>query len=172
MSAIQITRSTASGNSGAGSLAGPRRGVAIVYEARAGGRAALLYARALAGHARVPLTVLSVAGKERTDVGCGACRQGAAFRNELACEFATAELTEARELIASASADVVVDYVLARGSFTWAVLTVAGDHGADVIVLPAQRRRRLRRMVSRDRAKMLESRTSASVIVAPDAADC
>src|ERR1700722_15259694 len=121
MSAFEITASTASGNPGVGPLAQPRRGVAIIYEARAGGRAALLYARALAGHARVPLTVLSVAGRERTDVGCGACRQGAAFRNELACESATAQLTEARNLITSAPPDVVVDYVLARGSLTWAV---------------------------------------------------
>jgi nucleotide-binding universal stress UspA family protein len=47
------------------------------------------------------------------------------------------------------------------------VLTVVADHGADVIVLPARHRGRLRRMLSRDRAKMLMKRTSASVIVAP-----
>jgi nucleotide-binding universal stress UspA family protein len=172
MSTIEITGSTAPDNPGSGGLARPHRGVAIAYEGRAEGRAALRYARALAGHAGAPLTVLTVASKERTDVGCGSCRQGVAFRNELACEFATEQLTEARNLIASAPAQVAVHYVLGRGTFTRAVLTVARDHDADVIVLPARRRGRLRRMVSRDRAKMLRKRTSASVIVAPDTAHC
>jgi nucleotide-binding universal stress UspA family protein len=112
MSTIEITASRVSDNPGSGELARPHRGVAIVYEGRPEGRAALRYARALAGH------------------------------------------------------------VGGRGTFTRAVLTVARDHDADVIVLPARRRGRLRRMVSRDRAKMLKKRTSASVIVAPDAADC
>ena len=114
--------------------------------------------------------MLTVASKERTDVGCGSCRQGVAFRNEIACEFATEQLTEARNLIASAPTQVAVQYVVGRGTFTRAVLTITADHGVDVIVLPARRRGRLRRMVSRDRAKMLKQRTSASVIVAPDAA--
>ncbi len=167
MSAIEITGSTTADNSGAGELARSRCGVAIVYEGRAEGRAALWYARALAGHAGVPLTVLTVASKERTDVGCGSCRQGMAFRNELACEFATAALIEARNLIEATPPPVAVQYVLGQGSFTRAVLTVAEEHGADVVVLPAPRRGRLRHIVSRDRAKMLERRTSASVVVAP-----
>ena len=140
-----------------------------MYDGRAEGRAALRYARALAERAGAPLTVLTVASKERTDIGCGLCREGVAFRNELACEFATEQLTEARNLIASAPALVAVRYALGRGTFTRAVLTTAGDHGADLIVLPAPRRGRLRRLVSRDRAKMLSKRTSASVIVAPAA---
>jgi nucleotide-binding universal stress UspA family protein len=172
MSTIEITTPTAPVNTGPAASGGRPRGVAVVYEARAEGRAALLYARALAADTGAPLTVLTVASRERTDMGCGSCRQGAAFRNEMACEFATADLTEARDVIAPAQADLAVDYVLARGSFTRAVLTTAGNHGADVIVLPGQRRGRVRRRVSRDRAKVLESRTSASVVVAPDAPDC
>ena len=171
MSVIEITGSAASGHPGSGELGRPHRGVAIVYQGRAEGRAALRYARALAEQVGAPLTVLSVASQERTDVGCGSCRQGMAFRNELACEFATEQLTEARNLIGSAPAQVPVHYVLGRGAFTRAVLTVAADHGAEVIVLPARHPGRLRRMLSRDRAKMLKKRTSASVIVAPDTAD-
>src|ERR1700742_3398236 len=171
MTTIDITGSSASDDPRPGELVRPHRGVAVVYEGRAEGRVALRYARALAEHVGAPLTVLTVASKERTDVGCGSCRQGVAFRNEIACEFATEQLTEARNLIASARAGVAVQYVLGRGTFTRAVLTITADHGADVIVLPARRLGRLRRMVSRDRAKMLTKRTSASVIVAPDAAD-
>lgn len=169
MSTSEITTSTTSVSAGSGGLAQPHLGVAAVYEAGAEGRAALLYAHGLAADAGVPLTVLTVASKERTDIGCGACRQGAAFRNEIACECATTDLTEARNMIAFAQGDVAIDYVLARGSFTRAVLTTAGNRGADVIVLPARRRGRLRRILSRDRAKMLESRTPASVIIAPHA---
>jgi nucleotide-binding universal stress UspA family protein len=144
----------------------------IIYEGRRESRAALRYAHALAGQVGLPLTVLSIASKERTDIGCGSCRRGAAFRNELACEFATSHLTEARDLIESEeAADVVVELALARGSFVRAVLTAVEDDGADVIVLSARRRGRLRRAVSRDRVKLLRSRTLASVIVAPDAAD-
>jgi nucleotide-binding universal stress UspA family protein len=172
MSTEEITRSTGSGNRVSEGPAHPQRGVVIVYQGRREGRAALRYSRALAGQVGVPLTVLSIASKERTDIGCGSCRQGSAFRNELACEFATAQLTEARDLIESEEpADVAVDFALARGSFVRAVLTAVGDHGADVIVLPARRRGRLRRAFSRDPVKMLRGRTSASVIVAPDAAD-
>jgi nucleotide-binding universal stress UspA family protein len=170
MSTAEIMRSAESGSPVTGRPAHPRRGVVIVYAGRREDGAALRYARALAGQVGVPLTVLSIASKERTDIGCGSCRQGAAFRNELACEFATGQLTEARDLIKSEPADVAVGFVLARGSFVRAVLTAVGDHGADVIVLPARRRGRLRRAVSRDRVKMLRSRTSVTVIVAPDAA--
>jgi nucleotide-binding universal stress UspA family protein len=166
MSTAEIT---GSGNRSPRDLAHPQRGVMVVYEGRREGGAALRYARALAGQVGVPLTVLCIASKERTDIGCGSCRQGAAFRKELACECATADLTEARDLIESwEPTDVAVDFALARGSFVRAVLTAVGDHGADVIVLPAPRRSRLRRAVSRDRVQMLRGRTSASVIAAPE----
>jgi nucleotide-binding universal stress UspA family protein len=171
MSTREITRYTASGNPGAGAPAHSSRGAAVVYEGRGEGRAALRYARGLARRVGAPLTVVSVASKKRTDVGCGSAREGAAFRNELVCEFATAHLTEARSLIGTEPADVAVEYVLARGAFTRAVLTASGDHGVDVIVLPARRGGPPRRMVSRDRVKMLRSRTATTVIVAPGVAD-
>jgi hypothetical protein len=115
MSTEEITRSAGSGNRVSGGPAHPLRGVVIVYAGRREGRAALRYAGALAGQGGVPLTVLSIASKERTDIGCGSCRQGAAFRNELACEFATGHLTEARDLLVSEGpADVAVDFALGR----------------------------------------------------------
>jgi hypothetical protein len=76
MSTAEITRSAGSGNRVSAGLAHPQRGVVIVYEGRGEGRAALRYARALAGQVGVPLTVLGIASKERTDIGCGSCRQG------------------------------------------------------------------------------------------------
>lgn len=128
MSVIEITGSAACGHPDSGELGRPHRGVAIVYQGRAEGRAALRYARALAEQVGAPLTVLSVASQERTDVGCGSCRQGMAFRNELACEFATEQLTEARNLIGSAPAQVPVHYVLGRGD---------SDRGDSAISTPA-----------------------------------
>jgi nucleotide-binding universal stress UspA family protein len=166
MSTVEISRFTAPGDPAVDRPARRYRRIAVVYEKRGEGAGALRHACALAARDGAPLTVLSVASRERTDIGCGSCRQGAMFRNELACEFATSELTEARSLIESESFGVAVDYALARGWFTHAVLTAAADHGADVIVLPARRRSRLRRTFSRDRVEMLRRRTDASVIVA------
>jgi len=133
----------------------------IVYEPGAAGRAALLHAHSLAVDESAQLTVIAIASRERTDVGCGSCRQGAMFRNELACECATDALGEARELISSASPAVKVGYALVRGTFRRAVVQAARDHDAGVIVLPARRR------FSRDRARMLDGRTPASVVVSP-----
>jgi nucleotide-binding universal stress UspA family protein len=138
--------------------------VMIVYEPGAAGRAALLHAHTLAAGASAGLTVVAVASRERTDVGCGSCRQGAMFRNEIACECATDALGEARKVIASASPTLTVAYELARGTFRRAVVQAARDHDAAVIVLPARRRR-----LSRDRVRLLDGRTPASVVVAPSA---
>lgn len=148
--------------------AAPRDRVAVVYERSAEGRAALLYAHALAVRAGTPLTVLAVASERRTDIGCACGRQGAVFHNALAREFATAELGEARKVVSSAGAGVCVDYALAPGgSFTRAVLKAADGRSADAIVLPAPRTGPLRRFKIRDRAARLQRRTGSSVIVAP-----
>ncbi len=142
--------------------------IVIVYEQSAAGRAALLHAHSLASQAGARLAVVAVASKERTDVGCGSCRQGAAFRNELACEGAESALSEARAVLSSCPPSVTVGYGLARGAFRRAVAQAAREQRADVIVLPA-RGGRLRRRFSRDRAAMLEGRTAGAVVVVPGA---
>lgn len=142
--------------------------IVIVYEQSAAGRAALLHAHSLASQAGARLAVVAVASKERTDVGCGSCRQGAAFRNELACEGAESALSEARAVLSSCPSSVTVGYGLARGAFRRAVAQAAREQRADVIVLPA-RGGRLRRRFSRDRAAMLEGRTAGAVVVVPGA---
>jgi nucleotide-binding universal stress UspA family protein len=167
MSTVEIT-GPASVDAGARTSAPPPGGVMIVYERGEAGRAALLHAHLLAG-AHAPLTVVAVASKERTDMGCGSCRQGAAFRNELACEGAAIALDEARTVLSSASPPAVARYELARGTFRRAVVQAARDRRAGVIVLPARGTGRLRRLFSRDRVKLLEGRTTASVVIAPDA---
>jgi nucleotide-binding universal stress UspA family protein len=167
MSTLEIT-GPASVEAAAGPSAEPPGGVMVVYERGDAGRAALLHAQLLAG-AQPPLTVVAVASRERTDMGCGSCRQGAAFRNELACQGATMALSEARTVLSSASPTAVARYELARGSFRRAVVQAARDHRADVIVLPARGNGRVRRLFSRDRVKLLEGRTTASVVIAPDA---
>jgi nucleotide-binding universal stress UspA family protein len=149
----------------------PSGGVMVVHERGAAGRAALLHAHSLAARKNAPLTVVAVASKERTDIGCGSCRQGAAFRNELACEGAAVVLGEARSALSSAAPSVTVGYELARGTFRRAVVRAARDRHAAVIVVPARGGGRLRRLFSRDRAAMLEGRTPSSVVVAPVAPD-
>jgi hypothetical protein len=144
-------------------------GVLVVYERGPEGRAALLHAHSLAAGADAPLTVVAIASKERTDIGCGSCRQGAAFRNELSCEGAETALSEARIVLSSSPPSVIVGYELARGAFRRAVVQAARDHRAGVIVVPARAGGRLRRRLSRDRATMLEGRTAATVVLAPDA---
>lgn len=168
MSAIETRQRAAICAVGAEHRPDPCRSVAVVYERRPEGRAALQSALTLAARAGVGLTVMAVASEERTDVGCGSCRQGASFRNEIACECATEDLLEARDLVASEHTEVAVQYVLARGWFTRAVLSSADEHGAGVIVLPARRGGRLRRRLSVDRARRLRKRSAAAVVVAPD----
>jgi nucleotide-binding universal stress UspA family protein len=167
MSTVEIT-----GRSAAETAASqPRRqsgGVMVVYEQGPAGRAALLHAHALAAGAGAPLTVVAIASKERTDIGCGSCRQGAAFRNELSCEGAATALSDARTVLSSSPPSVIVGYELARGAFRRAVVQAGRDHRADVIVVPARAGGRLRRRLSRDRVRMLEGRTESSVVVAPE----
>jgi hypothetical protein len=68
MSTEEITRSTGSGDRVSEGPAHRQRGVVIVYDGRREGRAALRYAGVLAGQVDVPLTVVSIASKERTDI--------------------------------------------------------------------------------------------------------
>ncbi|HLI60696.1 MAG TPA: universal stress protein [Solirubrobacteraceae bacterium] len=173
MAAAEITERVASidADGHAPAVAVARRGVAVVCERSAEGRAALLYASRLAARAGRPLTVLAVSSEERTDIGCGCGRQAAAFRNTMHRELATEELSEAREVVAAAHPGVPVAYLLARGgSFIRAVRDAADRHDVDVIVLPAPRTGPLRRICSRDRAERLRRRTASTVIVAPPGA--
>jgi hypothetical protein len=170
MRTVEITGRSAAET--AASKPRPRSGgVMVVYERGPAGRAALLHAHALAAAAAAPLTVVAIASKERTDIGCGSCRQGAAFRNELSCEGAATALSEARTVLSSSRPSVMVGYELARGAFRRAVVQAGRDHRADVIVVPARSGGRLRRRLSRDRVRMLEGRTASSVVVGPDAPD-
>jgi hypothetical protein len=142
------------------------RAVVVVYEHNTAGAAALLHAHSLAADRRARLTVLAVASKERTDIGCGSCRQGAMFRNQIACQCATDALSEARNVVASAGPSVDVGFEVVRGPFRGAVGRAAREHDAGVIVLPALGP--IRRRLSRDRVKRLEGDTAASVVVAPN----
>lgn len=159
MSALEVTGQ-------ASAIRTPRSGaVVVVYERTAAGHSALLHAQSLAAAARAPLTVVAVASRERTDMGCGSCRQGAMFRNELACACASEALREARDVIASARPAVDVSFALVRGPFRRAVAEAIDEHGAGSVVLPAVGP--IRRRLARDRARLLERRTAATVIVAP-----
>jgi hypothetical protein len=160
MSAVDVTGPVSADRS-------PRSGgVVVVCERTAAGEAALLHAHSLAASARARLTVVAVAGRERTDIGCGSCRQGAMFRNELACECATDALGEARNVIASTGSAVEVGFVLVRGPFRRAVPQAVHEQGAGSVVLPAVGP--IRRRFSRNRVKLLERHTAAAVLVAPD----
>ena len=122
----------------AATLPGRAGGVVVVFEPTPAGREALAAAYSQAATTGAPLTVVTVARKERTDIGCAACRSAAAFHNELACEIATDELREAKVLLdeIEMAAGVEVDYVLARGKFVRAVTVVSAERGAACVVVP------------------------------------
>jgi nucleotide-binding universal stress UspA family protein len=142
--------------------------VLVVYEDTPAGRAALLTARARAVSAGAPLTVMTVACRERTDIGCAACRSAAAFHNQLACEIAADELAKAKALLDENMPGPETEYVLGRGTFARATAAVAQRRAAIAVVLPARRGWTLFRRLSRDRAKAVRRRGDWPVIVAAD----
>jgi hypothetical protein len=143
--------------------------VVVVFEPTPAGREALAAARSHAAAVGAPLTVMTVASKERTDIGCGACRSAAAFHNELACEIATDELRQAKVLLdgIGEAGDVEVDYVLARGNFVRAVTVVSSERAATCVVVPERTTRAPWRRLYRDRAEGVRRGGAWSVIVTP-----
>jgi nucleotide-binding universal stress UspA family protein len=114
----------------------------VVYEASAGGRAALVHAARLARGQEAPLVVLAVAPQAPVDSGCLRCRGSAAIWNKAMVEVAEEELQEARELLARAEPEGV-RYVVGRGDPVRAITAAAAGVGADCVIVPSERAQRL-----------------------------
>jgi nucleotide-binding universal stress UspA family protein len=139
--------------------------VVVAYEASPRGRAALRHALDIAREAKLRLTVVSVALKEPL-AGCAQCQANAVFWNRERRSFAAEDLAEAVGLVRDTPG---VEFAIVEGRGTQAIGHAADRAGADVIVLPAQPKGRLRRIFSPRAAERLRRAEAWTVIVAPDA---
>jgi nucleotide-binding universal stress UspA family protein len=114
----------------------------VLYEASAGGRAALRHAAELVRAQNVPLVVLAVAPQARVDTGCLRCRGSAGLWNLAMVEVAEEELQEARELLA-ATGPQDVRFVVGRGDPVRAITAAVADVGADCVIVPPERTHRV-----------------------------
>ena len=130
------------------------------------GQAALSYAERISSRAGANLTVVTVIPLEREDAGCLRCRQSAAIWNHELAEVADEELSEAACLV---DGSVEVDYDVARGARAQAISDAASRCGADLIVLPRQRRAGVRALFSRGLMETLSQESRWRVVAAPAA---
>ena len=139
--------------------------VLVAYEPSSHGREALFHASDIAREAGVPLTVVSVATKVPVD-GCLRCRQSAVLWNREMREVAREALDEAAGLLGPTSA---VSFDVAVGQPALAIGDAADRAGADMVVLPWERERRVRRRFSSTVVEDLRRSGRWDVIVAPRA---
>ena len=137
----------------------------VAYEQSSHGREALLHAAALARDAGAPLTVVSVATTVAVD-GCLRCRGSAVLWNREMQEVAHEALAEAERLVPDS---VTASYEVAVGEPAEAISEAADEAHADVVVLPWERPRRLRRRFSSTVAEELRRPSRWHVVIAPPA---
>lgn len=160
---FEIVRSRAEEHLAETADAMPSRGVLVKYEASPQGRAALRHALGIAREAKLPLTVVSVAVKERL-AGCAQCQANTVFWNQERRSFAAKDLGEAVGLVGHAPG---VEFAVVEGRPAQAIGRAATRAGVDVIVLPSQSKGRFRRIVSSREAERLRRAGPWTVIVAP-----
>ncbi len=107
----------------------------VVYEASAGGRAALLHAADLARARAAVLVVLAWAPQVRVDSGCLRCRGSAGIWNRSMVEVAEEELGDAREILAGVEPEEI-RYIVGRGDLVRAITATAAAVGADCVIVP------------------------------------
>ncbi len=133
----------------------PYRHLLVVCDGSAEADEAVRAASDLAARDRATLTVAAVVELEHP----GRCVVGVSTWNAVLREAAEADLARAAGLVDSAARFAVLygepGRALARG---------ARELGCDAIMLPAAPRRRLRRIVTRDRASALRRRTNCTVL--------
>ncbi|MGH2850437.1 MAG: universal stress protein [Solirubrobacteraceae bacterium] len=140
----------------------------VVYEASAGGRAALMHAAELARAQDAPLVVLAVTPEANADSGCLRCRVGAGLWNIAMADVAEEELQEAREILAHAEPDDV-RYVVGRGDPVRAIRAAAADVGAERVIVRSERTHRLPLAGRRSLASQLASDRPFTVLCPPPA---
>lgn len=109
---------------------------------------------ALADHAR--LTVAAVVELEQPGRGCAAY---ASTWNAVLREAAEADLARAAKLVNSPA-----HFTVLCGSPAKALAEGARELGCDAIMLPSPPRRRIRRLISRDRAASVRRSTNCEVL--------
>jgi nucleotide-binding universal stress UspA family protein len=129
---MQITAQT-EGESAPGSSAHTKAGVLAVCDLSRGGRAALRWAADAARSRDMQLTVVEVVRRERSDVGCGHCRQGAALWNQHLDEITSERLARAQAVIGDGPR---VSFEVAEEPAVSGLAQVAARVHADLIVLP------------------------------------
>jgi len=107
--------------------------VLAVCDLSRGGRAALRWAGDTARACQAPLTVVELMRHERSDVGCGICRQGAALWNQRLDEIASERLTQAQQVVGDG---LRLGFEVAEQPALSALAQVAARVGADLIALP------------------------------------
>lgn len=122
------------------STSSTRRVMLVLYAPTAAGRAALEDAAHRAEATSARLVVLSVTPRERVDIGCALCRQGAAIWNTEMAEVATENLAEAHARLKRMGFEADA-YVVGRGDTAAAVADVALAASADMVVVPWERPR-------------------------------
>jgi nucleotide-binding universal stress UspA family protein len=105
-----------------------------------------------------------VATQDRVDVGCARCRQSAAIWNREMRAIAEEDLAEAAAVLRPSSS---VDFVVEPGRAPDAIAHAARRLGADVIVVPWQPSRRLRRRISASLVDQLRRDGRWEVVIAP-----
>jgi len=137
-----------------------------VYEASAGGRAALRHAAAMARAQDRQLVVLASAPQAPVNSGCLRCRGSAGIWNRAMVEVAEEELEEARDLLAGAEPDDV-RYVVGRGDLVRAITAAAADAGADCVIVPSEQPRRVPLPRRRSLASRLGTNRPFTVVSPP-----
>lgn len=107
--------------------------VLAVCDLSRGGRAALRWAADTARRADARLTVVALVRRERSDVGCVRCRQGAALWNQHLDEITSERLAQAQALVGDG---VRVGFEVAEEPAVSGVAQAAARVCADLIVLP------------------------------------
>jgi nucleotide-binding universal stress UspA family protein len=140
--------------------------VLVEYESSPRGRAALLHALHVVHHAGAELTVVAVATRERV-VGCARCRQSAVLWNREMASVAQEALDEAATIVGARPG---TRYAIAYGDRKQALAEAAAAYEAELVVVPWEPTRGLRRRFSAGLAEYLSRDGRWEVTAAPVAA--
>jgi nucleotide-binding universal stress UspA family protein len=134
----------------------PYRHLLVVCDGSAEADEAVTAASDLALADRAKLTVAAVVEFEQSGRGCVAYTS---TWNEVLREAAEADLARAAKLVNSPA-----HYTVLSGPPAKALAEGARELGCDAIMLPSPPRRRIRRLISRDRAALVRRSTNCEVL--------
>ena len=135
------------------------RHILVAYDGTAEGDEAIAAASVMARETDAQLTVAVVVQLERPPQMGVRCLPGTHVWNDVLLDAARADLERAARLVQAPA-----EYEVLLGSEQRALPDGAAEFGCDAIMLPARPRRRLARLLSRDRAAALRRRASCAVL--------